>query len=163
MRTQETNLGNWTADLIRTELDTEVALLNTGTIRANGIFEAGQIKNKFLSDSFPMEDKLIPIRISGALILKVLENGVSLYPKYDGRFPCVSGLQFTFDPSKEPGERIVPGSVMLKDSGELLDPEKKYTMALKEFLTAGKDGYDAFLDPSIEHLLEDKDEAPTLP
>lgn len=41
IRTQETNIGNWTADLIRTEMDTQITLLNTGTIRANGIFKAG--------------------------------------------------------------------------------------------------------------------------
>lgn len=41
LRTEETNIGNWTVDLIRTELGTDVVLLNSGTIRANGIFEAG--------------------------------------------------------------------------------------------------------------------------
>lgn len=41
IRTEETNIANWTADLIRTEMNTELALLNSGTIRANGIFEAG--------------------------------------------------------------------------------------------------------------------------
>lgn len=46
-----------------------------------------------------MNDKLIKISISGELFLKVLENGVSLYPKYDGRFPAISGFKFEFDPS----------------------------------------------------------------
>ena len=41
-----------------------------------------------------MEDKLVMLRMSGDLILKLLENGVSLYPKYDGRFPAVSGIRF---------------------------------------------------------------------
>lgn len=109
-----------------------------------------------------MEDQLIPIKISGRLIMQALENGVSLYPKYDGRFPLVSGLKFTFDPAKEPGSRIVPGSVIL-DSGEPIDLKTKYTLALKYFLMAGKDGYDCFTDPSIEQLIDDPDELPTLP
>lgn len=99
IRTEETNIGNWTADLIRTEMNTEIAIINTGTIRANGVFSAGQIKNKFLSECFPMEDKLVKLSISGELIMKVLENGVSLYPKYDGRFPAISGFKYQFDPS----------------------------------------------------------------
>lgn len=161
LRTEETNLANWTADLIRTEMEADVTLINTGTIRANALFEAGKIKNKFLSDAFPMEDKVATLKMSGELILKALENGVSLYPKYDGRFPAVSGLRFQFDPSKEPGQRIVEGSVLL-ESGEPLDPERTYTLALKQFLTAGKDGYDVFRDPSVEQIT-DPNEAPTLP
>lgn len=94
IRTQETNIGNWTADLIRTEMNTQIALVNTGTIRANGVFDAGPIKNKFLSECYPMEDKLVKLNISGKLLLDVLENGVSLYPKYDGRFPAISGFKF---------------------------------------------------------------------
>lgn len=78
---------------------TDVAILNSGTIRANGVFEPGQLKNEFLSQAFPMEDKVVKIKISGRLILSVLENGVSLYPKYDGRFPLISGFRFKFDPS----------------------------------------------------------------
>lgn len=161
IRTEETNIANWTADLIRTEMNTDLAVINTGTIRANGIFEAGKIKNKFLSECFPMEDKLVKLRISGELIMKVIENGVSLYPKYDGRFPAISGFKFAFDPTQEPGSRIVADSVTL-DSGEPLEMEKSYTLTVKYFLLAGKDGYDAFLDPSIE-VLSDIEEAPTLP
>lgn len=40
--------------------------------------------------------------------------------------------------------------------------DKNYTLTVKYFLLAGKDGYDAFLDPSIE-VLSDVEEAPTLP
>ena len=162
IRTEETNIGNWTADLIRTEMDTDIALVNTGTIRANGVFEAGFIKNKFLSECYPMEDKLVKMNISGELLLNVLENGVSLYPKYDGRFPAISGFKFQFDPSKEAGSRLVEGSVVF-DNGEVLEKEKRYSLSVKYFLMAGKDGYDAFLDPSIEVLTKNIEEAPTLP
>lgn len=55
----------------------------------------------------------------------------------------------------------MPDSVIL-DSGEPLEMDKSYTLAIKYFLLAGKDGYDAFLDPSIE-VLSDIEEAPLLP
>lgn len=48
------------------------------------------------------------------------------------------------------------------DSGETLEKDKIYSLSVKYFLLAGKDGYDAFLDPSIE-LLSNIEEAPTLP
>jgi 5'-nucleotidase len=44
-------------------------------------------------------------------VLKLLENGVSKVPALEGRFPCVSGLRFKFDPSKPAGHRIDPESV----------------------------------------------------
>ena len=31
------------------------------------------------------------------------------------RFPCVDGVRFAFDPSKQPGSRVVPGSVYVRD------------------------------------------------
>ncbi len=51
-------------------------------------------------------------------MVEALENGVSQWPKLEGRFPQVSGLKFSFDPSKPPGSRVVPGSVFLTDFGE---------------------------------------------
>lgn len=39
------------------------------------------------------------LEMSGELILEALENSVSRYPAYEGRFPCVSNLRFSFDPS----------------------------------------------------------------
>ena len=46
-------------------------------------------------------------------LLESLENGVSQYPKLEGRFPCVSGVQFRFDPALEPMHRVVAGSVQV--------------------------------------------------
>ena len=44
--------------------------------------------------------------ISGQRLLETLENGVSRYPRLDGRFPQVSGIRFQFDPYKKSGERV---------------------------------------------------------
>jgi len=45
----------------------------------------------------------------------MLENGVSGYPKFEGRFPQVSGVRFKFDPRKPPGQRIKPEDINLLD------------------------------------------------
>ena len=39
-----------------------------------------------------IEDKIVKLSLSGRLFKQVLENGVSLYPKYDGRWPVISGV-----------------------------------------------------------------------
>lgn len=53
-----------------------------------------------------MPDKVIVVKVLGSTFKEALENGVSAWPKYDGRFPSVSGVRFKFDPSKEAGRRI---------------------------------------------------------
>ena len=47
-----------------------------------------------------MLDELCVLGLTGAQLLASLENGVSQYPKLEGRWPCVSGVSFTFDPKK---------------------------------------------------------------
>ena len=106
VRTQETNLGNLMADLIRSEFDADFGLFNGGGLRANCVFSPGPLTHRFISQVLPNEDKIVKLSLSGRLFKQVLENGVSLYPKYDGRWPVISGVQFTFDPDQEAGSRI---------------------------------------------------------
>ena len=54
--------------------------------------------------------------------MKALENGVSQYPKLEGRFPQVAGVEFGFDSSKPPGQRVEP--LLVKVQGEYLDFDK---------------------------------------
>lgn len=67
---------------------------------------------------------------------------MSKYPKLEGRFPQVAGLSFAFDPEKPPGSRVDPKFVRIGD--EYLDFELKYSMATKEYLQKGCDGYTVF-------------------
>lgn len=41
VRTEETNLGNFTADIILTEYNADFGLANGGCLRANSVFEKG--------------------------------------------------------------------------------------------------------------------------
>ena len=64
--------------------------------------------------------------ITGSDIIKALENGVSQFPKLEGRFPQVAGMTFGFDASKPPGQRIEPG--LVKVQGEHIIPDKVSTL-----------------------------------
>jgi 5'-nucleotidase len=94
-------------------------------------------------------------------MLDILENGVSLWPKYDGRWPLTAGLKFKFDPSKEPGSRILRES-FVKSDGSPIEMDKIYSLACKYFLQTGKDGFTTFLEPSIERMFTDYKECPTI-
>jgi 5'-nucleotidase len=93
----------------------------------------------------------------GAQVLRCLENGVSQYPKLEGRFPQVSGIRFAFDPAKPAGERVDPKLVIVGD--EELDPKRLYRMATKAYLADGRDGYDVLTEATV---LIDEENAPTL-
>lgn len=56
---------------------------------------------------------------------------------YVSRFPQVSGIQFGFNPNGKPGHRVIAKTV--KVQGKSLDRDRKYAVAMKEFLT--KVGY----------------------
>lgn len=76
---------------------------------------------------------------------------MSQWPALDGRFACLSGLKYSFDPDCPSGDRV--HSVTKIDGLEFdLSEEAWYTLAVKYFIALGKDGYTAFNDPSVKWL-----------
>ncbi|XP_042896714.1 5'-nucleotidase isoform X1 [Parasteatoda tepidariorum] len=157
IRTQETNAGNLICDVMLSSTHSDLALLNSGTLRADRIIPRGNFKLRDLVNLLPMMDPLIVLNAPGENIYLALENGVSQYPKLEGRFPQVSGVSFAFDPKKPPGKRIDP--LYIKIGDEYLDMNQKYRLATKLYMHQGRDGYDMLKD--CEVLLSDE-ESPEL-
>mmetsp|Transcript_31617 Transcript_31617/g.57502 ORF Transcript_31617/g.57502 Transcript_31617/m.57502 type:complete len:1768 (+) Transcript_31617:51-5354(+) len=158
IRTKETNIGNFVTDIMRLSLKADLAMLNSGTLRADAILEKGELKVRDLVNLLPMLDELCLLQLTGEQVLNVLENSVCQYPRLEGRFAQVSGVTFTFDASKPGGSRIVEGSVKL--AGEPLVLDKSYKLCTKDYLRQGKDGYDVFRDCTC---LADGEQAGILP
>eukprot|EP01062_Namystynia_karyoxenos_P018931 TRINITY_DN17074_c0_g1_i1.p1 TRINITY_DN17074_c0_g1~~TRINITY_DN17074_c0_g1_i1.p1 ORF type:complete len:634 (+),score=185.96 TRINITY_DN17074_c0_g1_i1:84-1904(+) len=163
IRTRETNIANFVADIMRKAAGTDVALLNSGTLRSARVVPAGPIRMKDLTELLPMVDELCVLRMTGEQLLRALENGVSQYPRHEGRFPCVSGVRFAFDAQRPPGSRVVPGSISV--GGNPFRPDAHYRLVTKEYIgLLGKDGFDVFLDcqrvevslPHLSALLRDE-------
>jgi 5'-nucleotidase len=83
--------------------------------------------------SFPFEDPVVVIKLKGQRLLEGLQNGVSNHPALDGRFPQVSNITFTFDPSRDSRDRIVGVQV----GGAPLDLIREYTLATRAFMVRG--------------------------
>ena len=78
LRSQETNISNLVADILYTEFqDTEIALINSGTLRCNSVWPKGPITLKQISQLLPMVDKVVQLKVPGSILLKALENSVS--------------------------------------------------------------------------------------
>lgn len=74
--------------------------------------------------------------------MEILENSVSMWPKAEGRFLQVSNIHFTFDGRQPAGHRVVPKSVEV--AGEILDEDRRYSVACIDFTAMGKEGFTAF-------------------
>merc|ERR1712206_47085 len=122
IRTRETNIGNLIADVMRAGLKTDIAALNSGTLRSDAIIEKGPFKVRDLVKLLPMLDELCVLQLSGEQVMLVLENSVSQYPRLEGRFLQVSGVEFTFDADKPSGQRVIKDTVMVR--GQPIDGEK---------------------------------------
>jgi len=84
----------------------------------------------------------VAVRLTGRQIREALEHGLSGVEEEAGRFPQVSGLTVTYNPSSPAGRRLREVLV----SGKPVDPDRDYTVATNDFLAAGGDGYKAFGD-----------------
>ncbi|KAK4156079.1 Metallo-dependent phosphatase-like protein [Chaetomidium leptoderma] len=141
VRTKESNLGNFVCDIMRHHYGADCALMAAGTIRGDQVYAPGPIRVKDVTDCFPFEDPVVVIKVSGKGIWDALENGVSLYPALEGRFPQVSNINFEFDPSRPVGSRIVSAEI----GGSLLDNDRIYVLATRGYMARGKDGYRSLL------------------
>lgn len=157
IRTQECNLGNFICDIMVAATNADLAILNSGTLRSDCIHPAGPFFLKDLLKILPMIDPLVLLEIQGSQIIDCLENGVSMHPKLEGRFPQVSGVSFAFDPDKPAGKRVDPAYIKIGD--EYLDPERTYRLVTKAYLANGKDGYDVLA--KCKQLI-DEENGPTL-
>eukprot|EP00961_Rhodomonas_salina_P018973 255655-Rhodomonas_salina.1 len=113
---------------------------------------------KDLVTLLPMLDELCVLQMTGAQLLEALENGVSMYPKLEGRFPCVSGIRFEFDAAMPPTNRIIPGTLQVGERP--LDLSASYNVATKYYLASGKDGYTVFTKCNV---ISDGEGTPLLP
>uniref|UniRef100_A0A667X1U6 Ecto-5'-nucleotidase n=1 Tax=Myripristis murdjan TaxID=586833 RepID=A0A667X1U6_9TELE len=142
VRNRECNLGNLITNAMLEATNAEVAILNSGTLRSDRIHPAGPLTMHDLMQILPIMDLVLVVEATGQQLYEGLENSVKNYPALDGRFLQVAGIEFGFDPNGKPGHRVIVETVMVQ--GKSLDMNRIYLVAMKEYLTKGKDGYSMF-------------------
>lgn len=111
VRTEENPIGNFLCDLMRLHYFSDCAILNSGNIRADRIFEPGNMKIADWDDLIPFKVPVLLVECPGSVLKQACENAVSKWPALEGRFMQTSNLHFSFDASKQPGSRVDPESV----------------------------------------------------
>ncbi len=141
LRSQETNLGDFITDAMRAHARTDVALINGGGIRSDRVIPPGPLTRRDLAAMSPFGNVVMTLELTGRTLREVLEQALPQREREAGGFLQVSGLTVTFDPTRPAGQRIVSIDV----GGVPLDPERRYSAAVVDYIAAGKDGLDAFL------------------
>ncbi|MBD3167153.1 hypothetical protein GF324_11170 [bacterium] len=134
----ETTAGNVIADAFRDQVQAEIGLIQGGGIRSN--INAGVLTMRDLLALLPFGNTVVKVRLPGAAVIDALEHGVAKVEDREGRFLQVSGIQYTYDPGRSRGDRIVS----VTRDGEPINLEKMYTIALPSYLYTGGDGFDMF-------------------
>ncbi|KAJ6788819.1 hypothetical protein PWT90_02822 [Aphanocladium album] len=141
VRLKESNIGNFVCDIMRQHYHADCCIMAAGTIRGDQIYPPGAVRMKEITTCFPFEDPVVLLRVTGQAIWDAIENGVSTYPALEGRFPQVSNIVFSYDPSLPPNKRVIS----LDIGGNPCEPGKKYLLATRGYMGRGKDGYDCLL------------------
>lgn len=131
---EESDLGNLFADILREHGGTDVALVHSGGLRAD--LPAGEVSLEDLLDAFPFTDEVVILEMTGATLLDVLEQSLTL----ERGLLQVSGMTVRYDLSRPVGSRIVSAQI----DGAPLDRAATYSVTTFDFLAAGADLYEAF-------------------
>lgn len=140
VRGGEAAIGNLIADAMKAATGADITLTNGGGIRADRIYDVGtKLTRRDILTELPFGNATVVTEITGQQVLDALENGFSRVEDGAGRFPHVSGIEVSYDPTAPAGSRVA--SVMV--NGAALDVNKTYVTATNDFILAGGDGYGA--------------------
>ncbi len=162
VRKGETNLGDFVADSYRFVLDTDVSIVNGGSIR-NSI-KKGVFTYKDLLEAFPFGNMCTVIEATGQQIVDALEVGASGYPGEHGAFMQVSGMSYAIDSSIPSGLVLdakgnfveIKGERRVKDvkiNGKPIDLKGRYTIGGSTYVL--KDGGNGLVMFKQSKLLKD--------
>lgn len=129
VRSQDTNLGYLICDSMIWKTGADLAITNSGGIRAS--IAAGPITYRDILTVLPFGNTVFVIEMTGADLMKVLEFTATISAG-QGASPQVGGLTYTID------------SGAIRDvmvNGVAIDLDRVYRVATNNYMAAGGDGY----------------------
>jgi 2',3'-cyclic-nucleotide 2'-phosphodiesterase (5'-nucleotidase family) len=131
---EESPVGNLITDAMREYAQADIAVTNSGGIRAN--LSAGNITYRDLYKVENFGNTIVSMTMNGAQIWRMLEVSVI---GYHAIFQ-VSGLKMVYDRKAQPNQRIISVEI----DGQPIDTNKVYKIATNNFLAAGGGAYGIF-------------------
>ena len=154
IRTQETNLGDLTADSLLFQANrsasglglapAHVALQNGGGIRNNNLIPAGDFTELHTFDILPFSNFVTIVKdIPRAQFKQILEHAYGKLPGAAGRFAQVAGFKVTIDTARSEDrirEVVLDDGTAIVQDGNVV-AGKSVNIATIDFLARGGDGY----------------------
>lgn len=130
-RMGETNAGDIVTDAYRVMTGSDIAVLNSGSIR-NELKKTGDLTYGDLLTLLPYDNYIVVAEVKGSTIVNMLKKLVSFLPKPDGQFPQVSGLKFTTKVSDHSvsNVQVLNGATQ---QYEPINPDRTYTIATTKY------------------------------
>lgn len=120
----ESNIGNWATDVLRQFAGSDIAFVNSGSLRKN--LSPGIMRKRDVWDMFPFNNTFVSFSVIGDTLMKMLEWQADR----KGEFMQMSGLRYSYDPDKPFGSKVVNASV----NGNPVEPNKYYTIATNSYV-----------------------------
>lgn len=137
VRGKENLFANFVTDSMRDFADTNIALINGGSIRGDRIYNGqSKITQRTISTELPFRSRLRLLEITGEDFLESIEQALSKVEDLKGGFPHVSGAQILFDSTNPVGQRVIS----IKINSAAITPSNTYTLATTDYLAEGGDG-----------------------
>lgn len=118
-------IGEMVAGIFREHYGTDMALVQSGGIRAD--LTDSDITLRDIYSILPYENRIIPVRLPGRSIRRLIEKAVS-----GGADAALAGVEVSSS-----GETLT-----ITVNGVPLDASRDYTIALSEYVTSGGGGFD---------------------
>jgi 2',3'-cyclic-nucleotide 2'-phosphodiesterase (5'-nucleotidase family) len=146
----ETAWGRLVADALRSAGNTDLALVNAGSLNP-GTLKAGTISQSQIDVllSFPNDDVVI-LPITGAALRSAVELSLRAYPTSSPAFLQGSGWEGTYSPQAPAGKRLTS----LKINGQDVSSNSTYQVAMPISLAQGTNGYFAYWNDSSARSLK---------
>lgn len=133
IRYEETALGNFVADIMTSHTGAQIALINSGALRAS--IKQGEITVEDVFKAMPYANELVTTELTGSELEEALKRSVSQSREdEDGGFLQVSGISFEVH-----GRQVA--DIRVGAERTPLDAGRLYTVAVPDFLSTGGDGY----------------------
>ncbi len=131
LREAETPLGNFVADVLRDASGADIAVINSGGIRA--ALPAGDVTVGDVYSTLPFDNRIVVVPMPGWRVRELLDFAARRIGK--GGFAQVSGVAFVIRSDRASYIRV---------NGKSLESDRVYRVATVDYLYEGGDGYTAF-------------------
>jgi 2',3'-cyclic-nucleotide 2'-phosphodiesterase (5'-nucleotidase family) len=129
---QESNIGNYLADVIRSGAAVDFAVLNSGGIRKD--LHKGALRKLDIVEILPFTNYITKFQCTGTELKTIIETNARATLKQEPGILQISGLSYSF--------RITRGGTVeilsAKINGKAIDPKMSYTGAAVDFIIYGQ-------------------------